>query len=503
MLVDWLHADDEPGSLVVPDDYQQRDALPAALPEDPWPHWHDPEGDDAPRLADESAPVVANVAAAVPALPEDNWPHWHDAEDDATTQAADESDPVVADVVAAPDAPPQDAPAFDDELVAAGPVPDDYQQHDAPPIVVDELGPDTGPLFDGGDEDLDELVIDDFAAFDPEQPPEHDWCDDELEDVSWAMLDGPVGADAQAPVADQPPVDAWGWDDSVEDEQPVDAVLGADAVVAQDPPAADVWTWDDTVEDEQGADAVLSADAVVVQDLPAADAWGWDDSVEDEQAVDAVLADDVVPAQDMPVADAWAWDDTVEDEQVVDAVLGADVVPAQDMPVADAWAWDDTVEDEQPVDAVLGADVALVQDLPTADGWPWEDAADDDLNLDAAPVADATVAPDALPVDAWSWDEPADDEAAAFDSAPVAVALPDGPVADAWPWDDTTEQTEPDDCSAILGEDATGPTFHPGNPLLWVPRRRGRVWVVDARGVRVFEPASRSRLWRETHDERS
>ena len=90
-----------------------------------------------------------------------NW--FFAVEDAAASQVPD--DYQQSDVMAAPTRTTDDGWPFDDGIIGSS-IPDDYQQSDV--AVAPARMTESGPVFDGGDEDLDELFVDDFANFDPD-----------------------------------------------------------------------------------------------------------------------------------------------------------------------------------------------------------------------------------------------------------------------------------------------------------------------------------------------
>ena len=243
-------------TIRVPDDYQQEDVVAgnSSPTVDSWDHFTDAEAEDSFHWA--TGIPAADVIPVQTTPVQEAW----DFQDEITTtsipdsfQQADYAAPVPAQC-------PEDVPLFDDShewLV----MPDSMQQL-APesPLPID------GPLFDGTDEDLDELVIDDFPNFTPSYPRPYEFdfqpFNPDVEDPwflnpetfyagdvdagSQPVETGPVfdGADEDldelviddyanfAPVMPQPL--EWDWDQEFEDFSPGDdrTVMGFPVVAA-------------------------------------------------------------------------------------------------------------------------------------------------------------------------------------------------------------------------------------------------------------------------------
>jgi hypothetical protein len=286
---------------------------PDVVTADAWDHWHDDLGmqslPDSRQQAD--APTVGSVDIA----PE-TGPMFDGADDDLDELVIDDFGNFEAD----PTSPDEAWPWFDEELTPQS-FPDSRQQADAEaPPAPSEMPRDAGPLFDGSDEDIDELVIDDFGNIEAEEPlRELAWFDDEVLDDWWHALADPISTPVVDVVPPQPAEDAWPWDDDAADD-PVDESRPVGADVVQPP-----LFYEETLYDDEVGEFLLLDDFLNIDAPPAIqpDAWHWDEEPADDDAwwqhLENVLED--APLLPGPTyAEAWDFngDDTDDDVWWID-----------------------------------------------------------------------------------------------------------------------------------------------------------------------------------------
>lgn len=449
---EWRFDDDDLPQGSVPSSFQNSDE-PQRQPEDAFPWDHEDVGDYGLQfiLDDSDDAVGPNAGAAAAQPPGDPW-SWDDEVVDAGLQfMLDDSDDAVG--------------------------PNAVAQADPPP--------DTGPMFDGVDEDLDELVIDDYANVELDPIYSEPWFDEDESDDWWHALDWDfTPADAQGAAAPQPAAEEWRDDDQDDDLQAIlddaDDAVGPDAAAAPvDQPPADAWPHDDDDPDDWALTEQADSGAASSDDPAAAIEQSEDDTDADDwwHGADASTPADVVIAQDQPQPEEWREDEPDDDWWLgLDAGTPADVAPPPPLALIDSWPHeqaDDIAEDWDASDsAPVGADVVAAIGQPSDDAWPWLDdpGADDDLqsepsptqpdelqapceafdedtdsddwwhDIGSSPVADAPVAgsTERLPAEEWREDEVDDDwPAIPAHLTPANVVPPPGlqPV-DAWPWAD-------------------------------------------------------------------
>jgi hypothetical protein len=221
-------------------------------------------------------------APAAPLADGDAW-DWNDEADSLVI--SDEHQ--LVDAPATPTPPVADAWDWNDVDWPLTPGVEGSQQSDVF-VVSAELSVETGPMFDGADEDLDELTIDDFSNFteDPGLPEDvwPHWYDPETDDGLLAAViadDRPAVADVVA-APTHPVADDWAhWSDPEGDES-VASMVSYEPVVADNAPPVTV----------QVEDAAPWAEVEPVDD------W-W-------HAIDAVQLLDLSPQEPLQ-ADAWPW----------------------------------------------------------------------------------------------------------------------------------------------------------------------------------------------------
>ena len=232
----WVF-DDDAATVGVPDSYQQSDTVFVADRPHGEPWQFDGVDEDLDEL---SVDDFGNFE--IDAQPADVWVFDDEAPVVHVPDSYQQSDTVAP--VGSPELSPADAWSFDDDAVVSL-FPDSYQQSNAAVVIGSaDLSVETGPVFDGVDEDLDELTVDDFGNFDPE-----------------AILD-----------------DAWDWTDDTEAWQPDEQVLGADVVVVVERPHVESWVFDDDFTDEVPLeDGPVGADYFPSVERIHDDPWSFDD----------------------------------------------------------------------------------------------------------------------------------------------------------------------------------------------------------------------------------